>query len=650
MNVFELMAKISLDTGEFNSKLKDTQSKLSSFTKPVTNAVKSAVKGVTVMTGAAAAGMAALTKSAVSSYADYEQLVGGVETLFGNSADKVMKYADQAYKTAGLSANQYMETVTSFSASLLQSLGGDTSKAAEYADMAIRDMSDNANKMGTSMESIQAAYQGFAKQNYTMLDNLKLGYGGTKTEMERLVEDAEKLNSSFKAQRDENGNLVLSYADIVDAIHIVQDNMGITGTTAKEASETISGSIASMKAAWQNLITGLTNPDADLGLLITDFVDSGKTALNNLLPAIRQTLSGISQLVVEVAPIIASELPGLMTEILPALISAAVTLVSSFIAALPEILQAIGDAIPGIMESIFASIETILPESLIPAFEAVKETINGVISFLQNLDESQINTIATIAEVVAAVAGVIVAIQGVISIVGAVSSAISFLTSPIGLVIVAIAALVAAGVALYKNWDEIKQWASNFADSVVTAFNNLKDGAVQKIEELKTQASQLITNVVSSITSKFDAVRTKVSSVFEDAKSTVSSAVDYIKGLFNFEWSLPHIPLPHFSWSWNDLGLIKIPNISVAWYKKAYDEPYVFTKPTVMRGFGDGNGGEMVYGRANLMEDIKNSVKEVIPQNAEQPPILITVQSVLDGKIIGETSYKYLRGKERAYG
>jgi hypothetical protein len=649
MDVFDLMAKISLDTGDFESKLNKVSGDLNKISGPVTKALGTAAKAVGASVVAASAGVAALTKSAVSAYANYEQLTGGVETLFDTSADKVMKYAEQAYKTAGLSANEYMETVTSFSASLLQSLGGDTSKAADYADMAIRDMSDNANKMGTSMEAIQNAYQGFAKQNYTMLDNLKLGYGGTKTEMERLVEDAERLNTSFKAQRDENGNLTLSYADVVDAIHIVQDNMGITGTTAKEASETISGSLAAVKSAWMNLMTGLANPDADLGLLISNFVESGKTALGNLIPAIRQALSGISQVITEAAPIIAAELPGLMTEILPALISAAVTLVSAFIAALPEILQAIGDAIPQIMTTIFESIESILPESLIPAFEALKNTINGVIEWLSNLDESQLQTIATIGEVIAIVLSVVAAISAVIKVVSAVSAAISFLTSPIGLVIVAITALVAAGVALYKHWDEIKQWATNLGDSVVTAFTNLKDGAVQKIEELKTQASQLISNVVSSITEKFDAVRDKVTSVFDDAKSIVSGAVDYIKGLFDFEWSLPHIPLPHFSWSWNDLGIIKIPSISVEWYKKAYETPYMFSKPTVM-GFGDGAGDEMVYGRSNLMEDIRNSVKDVVPQNAELPPILITVQSILDGKVIGETSYRYIRGLERAYG
>lgn len=208
----------------------------------------------------------------MQNYAQYEQLVGGVDTLFKNSSKKVKEYASNAYKTAGMSANEYMETVTSFSASLLQSLENDTEAAAEYANMAITDMSDNANKMGTSMEMIQNAYNGFAKQNYTMLDNLKLGYGGTKEEMERLLVDADKLSDSFNLQVDASGALVYSYADIVDAIHIVQTEMGITGTTAKEAGTTIQGSVGSMKAAWTNLVTGLGDENANIEQLFDDLV------------------------------------------------------------------------------------------------------------------------------------------------------------------------------------------------------------------------------------------------------------------------------------------------------------------------------------------------------------------------------------------
>ena len=234
MNLFELFVKIGVDDQASN--------KLSGLSSKLGNGLKTAAKIGTAAVGAAAAGITALTTAAVNNYAEYEQLVGGVETLFKTSSDKVMKYAESAYKTAGLSANAYMETVTSFSASLLQSLDGDTAAAAEKANMAITDMSDNANKMGTSMESIQNAYQGFAKQNYTLLDNLALGYGGTQAEMQRLISDAAKLSDTVDAQS-------MSFENIVEAIHVVQTEMGITGTTALEAGRTISGSVSAMKSA-----------------------------------------------------------------------------------------------------------------------------------------------------------------------------------------------------------------------------------------------------------------------------------------------------------------------------------------------------------------------------------------------------------------
>ena len=234
-----------------------------------------------------------------------------------------MGYAENAYKTAGLSANEYMETVTSFSASLLQSLDGDTKAAASAADMAITDMADNANKMGTSMEMIQNAYQGFAKQNYTMLDNLKLGYGGTKEEMERLLADAEKLSG----QKFD----ISSYADIVDAIHVVQTEMGITGTTAKEAATTIQGSTASMKSAWANLVTGLADDSADFDTLMSNFVDSVVTVGENIIPRIQTTINGITQLVSAASTTIVPLVVDTLMQNLPSLLTAGVDLVFALV-------------------------------------------------------------------------------------------------------------------------------------------------------------------------------------------------------------------------------------------------------------------------------------------------------------------------------
>lgn len=263
-----------IDESGLNDGLKKLRGGISGFEK--------ALKGVAV---AGAGAFAAAGTAAIKAYADFEQLKGGVETLFKDSADVLMGYADRAYQTAGLSANDYMETVTSFSASLLQSLGGDTAAAADYADQAIIDISDNANKMGTSMEMIQNAYQGFAKQNYTMLDNLKLGYGGTKEEMQRLLDDAEKI-SGIKYD-------ISSFADVTQAIHVIQTELGITGTTALEASSTIQGSISSMKAAWANLLVAFANPEQDLSVAIDNLKNSLSAVADNLLPRIGEVFGSI---------------------------------------------------------------------------------------------------------------------------------------------------------------------------------------------------------------------------------------------------------------------------------------------------------------------------------------------------------------------
>ena len=349
MDVFDLVAKIRLDSSEYESGVGKAKGKMATLASGVGKGLATVAKVGAAAVSAGAAGVAALTKMGVEGYAQYEQLVGGVETLFKTSQDTVMRYAENAYKTAGMSANQYMETVTSFSASLIQSLDGDTAKAAEVGNMAITDMSDNANKMGTSMQMIQNAYQGFAKQNYTMLDNLKLGYGGTKTEMERLLKDAQKI-SGVKYD-------ISSYADVVEAIHVMQEEMGIAGTTAKEAATTIQGSISMMKGAWENLVVGMADENADMDTLINNFVESTATAAQNLLPRIEQTLAGIGSLIEKLAPIIAEALPKLIEAVLPALLSAAMSLVTALvngiITALPAVYDALMEAVTILLTQVF---------------------------------------------------------------------------------------------------------------------------------------------------------------------------------------------------------------------------------------------------------------------------------------------------------
>ena len=361
--------------------------KISGETSGLQSAMGSAISAVGKFSAAAVAAgataVAALTKSAVESYADYEQLVGGVETLFKDSAGIVQEYAANAFQTAGLSANDYMETVTGFSASLLQSVGGDTEEAARIADQAITDMADNANKMGSSMESIQNAYQGFAKQNYTMLDNLKLGYGGTKEEMERLLADAEKLSGVHYD--------ISNLNDVYEAIHVVQGELGITGTTAEEASTTIQGSAAAMKAAWQNMLTGIADENADFDGLINNLVKSIETFANNTIPRVEQALKGGGKLVSGLAPIIVQELPNLISEILPSFIEAVMSIVDSIIEIIPELLPVVLEAITEIGMEVINSLSEILPEIL-------QAVIDGVIQVANTISENLPQIVAALTQ------------------------------------------------------------------------------------------------------------------------------------------------------------------------------------------------------------------------------------------------------------
>ena len=352
--------------------------------------IAAAAKAATVALGAAVAGVAALSTAAVNSYGEYEQLVGGVGTLFKDSADTVMGYAENAYKTAGLSANEYMTTVTSFSASLLQSLGGDTERAAQMADMAITDMSDNVNKMGSTMESVQNAYNGFAKQNFTMLDNLKLGYGGTKEEMERLLSDAEKLSG---IEYD-----VSSYADIVSAIHVIQTEMGITGTTALEASTTIQGSISSMKSAWENLVTGLADDNADMSQLVGNVVESVKTVVQNIIPVLETALSSIGQMIAELAPVIGTELPGLIMQVLPSLLQAGIQLVQGVVQGIVTAFPKLQAAASEMFASFIGFLQENLPQMISSGLEALLSFSAGFRENMGALVDNAIELIMTLAD------------------------------------------------------------------------------------------------------------------------------------------------------------------------------------------------------------------------------------------------------------
>lgn len=481
-------------------------------------------KGAAVIGAAATTAVSALTKSIVSSYADYEQLVGGVETLFKDSADIVSAYASNAYKTAGLSANQYMETVTGFTASLLQSVGGDTEKAAEIADMAITDMSDNANKMGTSMESIQSAYQGFAKQNYTMLDNLKLGYGGTKSEMERLLADATAISG---IKYDLN-----SLADVYEAIHVIQNELDITGTTAKEASTTISGSVASMKAAWQNLLVGLADDNADFSGLVDNLVNSivGENGsggvINNIMPRIQKAVSGIGQLIQELAPVITEALPGLIESILPGLIGAAVSLLTGFGDALITSLPLLIDAAIQIVSALAQGLMDNLPAIIDAAITLITTLGSGLAENLPTLIPAAIEAISTIAT--ALIDNIDQLVSCAIELmIGLANGIIEALPELIAQAPVIIAALISA---LVENIPLLVQ-------SGIDMIGKLIEGLIENLPALGDAALDIIDSLVGGISDLWDSIVEIGKNLVEGIWEGISGAADWlwehVKGFFS---------------------------------------------------------------------------------------------------------------------
>lgn len=462
MNVGEIVYKILGDDADFK-KVMGNVGKLATKTMSVI------AEAALAASAAAATAVGVLAKNAIESYGEYEQLVGGVETLFGDSADVIQGYAEEAFSTVGMSCNAYMETVTGFAASLVSSLDGDTAKAAEKANTAVSDMADNANKMGTDLQSIQNAYQGFAKQNYTMLDNLKLGYGGTKEEMERLLGEAEKIQKTkFGIDVDYD---VSSFSDIVDAIHVIQEDMGITGTTAKEASTTIQGSISTMKAAWQNLMTGIADPTQDFDKLLSDVIDSVVTVSNNLMPRIMAVLpqmaTGVTQLAEGILPLI----PDTLNAMLPDVIDGA----NSLIAALLDTLSSIADtAIPIVTENADAIIDALL---------------NGLIAAIPNLASSMADLCTALITAILDNADIIT--QGAVDVVVALANGISENLDT--LVPAAVRAILTIVDTLIYNIDEI-------LDAAEELIRGLADGLIDALPELLAKAPEIVIDLIAALT------------------------------------------------------------------------------------------------------------------------------------------------------
>ena len=394
MTLMDLLAKLRMDKSDYDQGLKDAETQASGSSGKIGKLFTALGTATAAGLGASATAVGVLIKKSVSEYAEYEQLVGGVRKLYGDSAQELMSYAQQAYKTAGVSAGQYMEQATSFSAALINSLGGDTSAAAKQTDVAMRAISDNFNTFGGDIQNVQNAFQGFARGNFMMLDNLRLGYSGTKEGMQQLIDDA----NAYAAANGQAADLTIdSFSDIVTAIDLVQQKQGIAGTTANEAATTISGSIGMLKASWQDLVTGLTDSDADLGQLIGNVVTSAEAVAQNVTPAIKQALSGITQLIGQVGPILVEQVPALVSDLLPQLMTAATQLFVSLVQTLPGLIQSLFTA----AQSIFSELVSQIPELWTQISAALDELFSNFGDMIEPLLEGLITIMEQVGTAVA---------------------------------------------------------------------------------------------------------------------------------------------------------------------------------------------------------------------------------------------------------
>ena len=560
-DVGELKIGLAFDKGKFkasqDSVEKDTKSWGSKIGGLAMGAGKAVAAGAVAVASAAGAAVVKITKDAVTSFAEYQQLVGGVETLFKDSADQVMGYAQKAYKTAGLSANQYMNTVTSFSASLLQGLGGDTKKAAEYGNRAVIDMADNANKMGTDISLIQNAYQGFAKQNYTMLDNLKLGYGGTKTEMERLLKRAEELTGKKFD--------VSNFADITEAIHVIQENMGIAGTTAKEAETTISGSLNMVKASWQNVLNAMADPEQDINKVLDELVKSFGVFAKNIIPTITKTVGSIGKMIQHLAPVIGEELPKMIMEVGPPIINAIVAIVEAIaqqlgplldkllpiiadmlvrvsmaiVQAAPQILQALLTASVQIVQQLAQIIPTLIPQIVTAVMEIVK-----LLTAPQNLQMLLQAAIQLFMAIIMAIPDIIVALADAIPTI--IDNIVAFISNPQNIIMLLNAAVkifMALVMAIPKVLPKlisavgslisaIPRIIIGYASAVAGAFSQIIQKGVDKVRgfftKMKEAAGHIITGLVKGLGNGVKAVVNKI-------KEICKGALGAIKKFFGIE-------------------------------------------------------------------------------------------------------------------
>lgn len=524
----------------------------------ISEAITSGFKGLVSVVKSVGSAMLDVGKSAIESYAEYEQLVGGVETLFKNSSNVVQNYANNAYKTAGLSANEYMSTVTSFSASLLQSLNGDTAKSAEIADMAITDMADNANKMGTSMEMIQSAYQGFAKQNYTMLDNLKLGYGGTKSEMERLLTDATAI-SGVKYD-------ISNLNDVYQAIHVIQGELRITGTTAKEASSTISGSVSAVKSAWQNLLTGVADDNANFENLINNFVESIMTFADNIVPRIEIVMDGIVDLIV-----------GMADTLLPQVLEIAVNLVENLVTGISSNIGSLMTTINKMITTVLNALISMLPQVLQTGIQVIVSLITGISQSLPTLIPQIVSAVILMVETLIDNLDLIIdaGIQLIIGLADGLILALPLLIDKIPIIIEKLLNVI------IENLPKILEMG-------ITLIVKLAEGLIKAIPQLISKIPQIINSLVSGFGNY--------------VKNMDDVGLNLVKGIWNgISNSLQWIKDKIKSWVGNVTNFIKKLFGINSPSKLMQDEVGVYLAEGIGVGFEDG------------MKDVNESIQNSIP-------------------------------------
>lgn len=520
MNLLDLAVKITCDD--------QASGEVDKIGDGIKNKLGVAAKAGVAAVAAVGTATVAIGKTALDAYSNYEQLVGGIDTLFKASSSKMQQYAANAYQTAGVSANRYMEISTSFAAALISSLGGNTEAAADMANTAIMDMSDNANKLGTSLETVQEAYMSLSRGNYEMLDSLKLGYGGTKSELERLLSDAEKFSAAQGKVRDFS---VDSYSDIVEAIHIVQDEMGITGTTAEEAATTIEGSVNMAKAAWDNWLAGLGNEDADMGALTDQLVNSVATAGENIIPRVGQIMVTLGQTVADYAPSVGLYLRDALINVLPEAVQGpmrdAFAGVDKVVGKLESVfndnLKPAADAADSVFSAISSGVKTFgdaVNDLVLPAIDQLSPAFNDFFGAIQTAQP----LLEFIADIIGV--GLAAAISVAIKLFAAITEVVAFVITGFTQLYEDISGFVTGVVQFFtvdlpNAIDRLVQWFAQLPDNIATFLSTVITNVTTWVADMASNAVSAGSQFISEIAGFLSALPGKVASWLADVISTV---------------------------------------------------------------------------------------------------------------------------------